>query len=75
MTSGSGSPSCASRYSVSHSVGGQKISHIQFVLRKPFRVLMEKIRGTIMQNFVVSRADKNIYGRQHLLQIQAYFLQ
>lgn len=28
-----------------------------------------------MQNFIVSRADKNIYGRQHLLQIQAYILQ
>lgn len=38
MTSASGNPSCASRYSVSSAVGGQKISHIQFVLRKPFQV-------------------------------------
>lgn len=42
MTSDSGNPSCASRYSVSSAVGGQKISHIQFVLRKPFQVLVGK---------------------------------
>lgn len=42
MTSDSGNPSCASRYSISSAVGGQKISHVQFVLHKPSQVLMEK---------------------------------
>lgn len=42
MTSDSDNPSCASRYSVSSTVGGQNISHIQFVLRKPSQVLIGK---------------------------------
>lgn len=63
MTSDPGNPSCASRYSVSCPVGGQKISHIQFVLRKRFQVLMEKTQDKIMQTFIVSGTDKIIYGR------------
>lgn len=68
MTSASGNPSCASRYSVSSAVGGQKISHIQFVLRKPFQVSIhgkkkKKKHDKIMQNFIVSRGDKIVYVR------------
>lgn len=67
MTSDPGNPSCASRYSVSSAVGGQNISHIQFVLRKPFQVLVEKKNplnlDKIMQNFIVSRGDKIVYVR------------
>lgn len=66
MTSDSGNLSCASRYSVSSTVGGQKISHIQFVLRKPFQVLVGEKKpqhDKIMQNFIVSRGDKIVYVR------------